>query len=47
MTTTKFETTLVYKIIKKRWADKDMEEYFVDKNKSFIDKIKKDLSKEQ
>jgi hypothetical protein len=42
---TPFEETLTYQILKKRWSGKDMEQYFVDKNKAFIDKLKKDLKK--
>jgi hypothetical protein len=42
---TPFEETLTYQIIKKRWSGQDMEQYFIDKNKEFIDKLKKDLKK--
>ena len=41
----KFTDSLVFKILKKRWKGKDMEKYFIDKNKAFIKKLKKDLKK--
>ena len=43
---TEFENTKVFKIIKERWAGKDMEVYFIEKNKKFIEKLKKDLGKQ-
>jgi hypothetical protein len=37
----KFEDTKAFKIIKERWGgQKDMEQYFIDKNKEFIEKLK-------
>tara|TARA_R110000796_G_scaffold121470_1_gene235756 strand:+ start:337 stop:468 length:132 start_codon:yes stop_codon:yes gene_type:complete len=38
-----FKDTSVAKIIKKRWEGKDMETYFEDKSKDFLEKLKKDL----
>ncbi len=39
----KFENTKAFKIIKERWGgQKDMEQYFIDKNKAFIEKLKAD-----
>ena len=40
-----FENTKVFKLINERWAGKDMEAYFIEKNKKFIEKLKKDLGK--
>jgi len=39
----KFEDTKAFKIIKESWGgQKDMEQYFIDKNKAFIEKLKAD-----
>jgi len=38
-----FKDSLVFKILKERWKGKDMEKYFVDKNKAYIKKLKKEL----
>ena len=42
---TEFKNTKVFQIIKERWAGKDMEAYFIEKNKKFIEKLKKGLGK--
>jgi hypothetical protein len=42
---TAFEETLTYKILKDRWGGKDVEKYFVDKNKAFVDKLKREVKK--
>lgn len=34
-----FKNTKVAKILKKRWAGKDMESYLVQKSKEFINKL--------
>ena len=39
----KFEDSLVFKILAERWRGKDMEKYFIDKNKAYIKKLKKEL----
>lgn len=39
----KFTDSLVFKILAERWRGKDMEKYFIDKNKAFIKKLKKEL----
>lgn len=36
-----FEDSKVFEILKKRWAGKDMEAYFIEKNKEFIENLKK------
>lgn len=36
-----FNETKVFQILKERWAGKDMETYFIEKNKEFIEKLKK------
>ena len=36
---TKFKDTKVAKILKARWAGKDMESYLTDKSKDFIKKL--------
>lgn len=40
-----FKDSLVFKILAERWKGKDMEKYFVDKNKAYIKKLKKELKK--
>jgi hypothetical protein len=40
-----FNETKVFQILKERWAGKDMETYFIEKNKEFIEKLKKELKK--
>lgn len=39
----KFKDTLVAKIITERWKGKDMEIYFKEKNKAFLEKLKKEV----
>lgn len=39
----KFKDTLVAKIITERWKGKDVETYFEEKNKLFIEKLKKEV----
>ena len=41
----KFKDTKVFQIIKERWGGKDMETYFVQKNKEFIEKLKKEIKR--
>jgi hypothetical protein len=38
-----FNKTKVFQILKERWAGKDMETYFIEKNKEFIEKLKNEL----
>lgn len=38
-----FKETKLFQILKERWAGKDMEAYFIQKNKEFIEKLKKKL----
>jgi hypothetical protein len=40
-----FKETKVFQILKERWKDKDMEIYFIEKNKEFIERLKKELKK--
>ena len=40
-----FKDTQVFQIISKRWKNQDMEQYFIDKNKAFIDRLKKEVKK--
>ena len=40
-----FNETKVFQILKERWSGKDMETYFIEKNKEFIQKLKKELKK--
>ena len=35
----RFKDTKVFQILKERWAGKDMETYFIQKNKEFMDKL--------
>lgn len=39
----KFEDTKAGKLIFDRWRGKDMETYFREKNKAFIEKLKKEV----
>jgi hypothetical protein len=39
----KFKDSIVSKIITERWKGKDMETYFEEKNKLFIEKLKKEV----
>jgi len=41
----KFKDTKVAKILKERWAGKDMETYFIEKNKGFIERLKNEVKK--
>jgi hypothetical protein len=41
-----FKDTKVAKILKKRWAGKDMETYFIEKNKEFITRLKTEVKTE-
>tara|TARA_B110000977_G_scaffold64714_1_gene88119 strand:+ start:597 stop:728 length:132 start_codon:yes stop_codon:yes gene_type:complete len=41
----KFKDTKVAKILKERWAGKDMETYFIEKNKVFIERLKNEVKK--
>jgi hypothetical protein len=41
----KFEESKVFQIIKERWAGKDMETYFIQKNKEFIERLKNEVKK--
>ena len=38
-----FKDTLTAKLIRERWSGKDMEEYFENKSKNYLKKLKKDL----
>lgn len=40
-----FKDTLVFKILMERWKGKDMEAYFIEKNKEFIERLKKETKK--
>jgi hypothetical protein len=42
-----FKNTKVFQILKDRWAGQDMEQYFIDKNKAFINRLKKELKKKK
>ena len=41
----KFTESKTFQILKDRWTGKDMEKYFVDKNKAFHKKLKKEITK--
>ena len=41
----KFTESKTFQYIVNRWKDKDMEKYFVDKNKAFHKKLKKEITK--
>jgi hypothetical protein len=41
----KFKDTQVFKHIKKNWKGKDMEKYFIEKNKQFIERLKQETKK--
>lgn len=41
----KFTQSKTFQILKDRWSNKDMEQYFIDKNKEFIKKLKKQIKK--
>ena len=41
----KFKDTKVAKMLKARWAGKDMESYFIEKNKKFIERLKNEVKK--
>lgn len=38
-----FKDTKVFQLLKERWAGKDMETYFIQKNKEFIERLKKEV----
>ena len=38
-----FKDTKVAKILKERWGGKDMETYFIERNKEFIAKLKTEV----
>ena len=38
-----FKDTKVFQVIKERWAGKDMEAYFIQKNKEFIERLKNEV----
>jgi hypothetical protein len=40
-----FTESKVFKILKKRWAGKDMEKYFEEKGKAYLEKLKKEVKK--
>jgi hypothetical protein len=40
----KFTESKVFKILKKRWAGKDMETYFEEKSKAYFEKLKKEVA---
>ena len=40
-----FKDTKVATILKERWAGKDMETYFIEKNKEFIARLKIEVNK--
>ena len=40
----KFTESKVFKILKKRWAGKDMEKYFEEKGKAHFEKLKKEIT---
>ena len=42
---TKFKDTKVAKILKARWDGEDMESYFIEKSKKFIEKLKNEVNK--
>jgi hypothetical protein len=39
----KFTESKTFKILSERWKNKDMEQYFIDKNRAFIKKLKKQI----
>jgi hypothetical protein len=42
---TQFKNSKVFQILKKRWSGKDMEVYFEDKSKEYLEKLKRELKK--
>ncbi len=40
----RFKDTKVAKILTERWKGKDMETYFIEKNKAFHKKLKEEMS---
>jgi hypothetical protein len=41
----RFKDTKVFQLLKERWAGKDMETYFIQKNKEFSERLKKEVKK--
>ena len=39
----KFTESKTFKILSERWKNKDVEQYFIDKNRTFIKKLKKQV----
>ena len=39
----RFKDTKVFQILKERWAGKDMETYFIQKNEEFIERLKNEV----
>ena len=42
-----FKKSLVYKIIKGRWAGQDMEKYFEEKGKAHYERLKRELKRDK
>lgn len=40
-----FKDSKVFQFLKERWAGKDMETYFIQKNKEFIERLKNEVKK--
>ena len=43
----RFKDTKVWQILKERWTGKDMETYFIQKNKEFIERLKNEREMKQ
>jgi hypothetical protein len=39
----KFKDTKVFKMLAERWKGRDMETYFIEKNKAYYEKLKKEV----
>lgn len=44
-TKTDFTKSKTFQIIKERWTGKDMEQYFIDRNKEFITRLTNETKK--
>ncbi len=42
-----FKKSLTYKIIRERWAGRDMEKYFEEKGKAHYEKLKRELKRDK
>jgi hypothetical protein len=40
-----FKDSKVFQILKERWSGKDMEVYFEDKGKEYLEKLRRELKK--